>query len=100
MKLFDFAFCANYDRKIIQLSAICPEKWSFGSNADNVILKNYIEHTFMKLEEEGKILQTEKYALMNTVNCTPFVRQYDILSNKWGDYYAKRNSKQTIHTRV
>ena len=49
MKLFDFAFCANYDRKISQLSSICPEKWSFGANSDNVILKNYIEHTFMKL---------------------------------------------------
>ena len=30
------------------------------------------------------------------LNCTPFVRQYDILSNKWGVYYAKRNSKQTV----
>ena len=34
------------------------------------------------------------------VNCTPFVSQYGILSNKWGVYYAKRNSKQTIHTRI
>ena len=28
------------------------------------------------------------------VNCTPLVRQYDILSNKWGVCYVKRNSKQ------
>ena len=34
------------------------------------------------------------------LKCTPFVRQYDILSNKWGVYYAKRDSKQTIHTRI
>ena len=27
------------------------------------------------------------------VNCTPFVRQYDILNNKWGDFYAKRSTK-------
>ena len=24
------------------------------------------------------------------VNCTPFVRQYDILSNKWGDFICQR----------
>ena len=28
------------------------------------------------------------------MNCTPLVRQYDILSNKWGVCYVKRNSKQ------
>ncbi len=28
------------------------------------------------------------------MNCTPFVRQYDILNNKWGDFYAKRITKQ------
>jgi hypothetical protein len=27
------------------------------------------------------------------MNCTPFVRQYDILNNKWGDFYAKRSTK-------
>jgi CRISPR-associated protein Cas5d len=27
------------------------------------------------------------------LNCTPFVRQYDILNNKWGDFYAKRSTK-------
>lgn len=72
MKLFDFAFCANYDRKISQLSSICPEKWSFGASSDNVILKNYIEHTFMKLEEENKIQQTDNYALLNTGLFTSF----------------------------
>ena len=27
------------------------------------------------------------------VNCTPFVRQYGILNNKWGVCYAKRSTK-------
>ena len=68
MKLFDFAFCNEYEKKIQNLSGICPEKWSFGGNSDNTILKNYIEHTFLKLqeEEEEKILQEEEYALFNT----------------------------------
>ncbi|MCM1127698.1 MAG: DUF3825 domain-containing protein [Lachnospiraceae bacterium] len=68
MKLFDFAFCNEYEKKIQNLSGICPEKWSFGGNSDNIILKNYIEHTFLKLqeEEEEKILREEEYALFNT----------------------------------
>ena len=34
------------------------------------------------------------------MNCTPFVRQYGILNNKWGDFYAKRENKQKISARV
>jgi hypothetical protein len=34
------------------------------------------------------------------MNSTPFVRQYDIMSNKWGAFNAKGNTKQTIHTGV
>jgi len=30
------------------------------------------------------------------MNCTPFVRQYDILDNKWGALLCKRDTKQTI----
>lgn len=59
MKLFDFAFCHGYDRKIQMLSGMCPEKWSFGGQSDNVILKNYIEHMFSKVEEEGNIIKRE-----------------------------------------
>lgn len=60
MKLFDFAFCQGYDKKIQMLTTICPEKWSFGGQSDNVILKNYIEHTFLKVEEENNIIKTDE----------------------------------------
>lgn len=72
MKLFEFAYCHNFEQRISQLSSLCPEKWSFGSNSDNVILKNYIFHTFMKVHEENKILSTEKYAIFNTGLYTQF----------------------------
>ena len=39
-KLFEFAFCQGYDSKIAYLASLCPEKWSFGTSSDNVILKN------------------------------------------------------------
>ena len=45
---------------------IVPEKWSFGSTEDNGILKGYLEHTFQRVYEEGKILETDNYAIFNT----------------------------------
>ena len=31
------------------------------------------------------------------MNSTPFVRQYGILKDKWGDFYAKRSTELRIH---
>ena len=36
-----------------------------------------------------KRAKTAKNRLLVTVNCTLFVRQYDILNNKWGDFMTK-----------
>ena len=66
MRLKEFAFCYQYESKIGYLSILSPEKWSFGTQSDNMILKNYIEHTFQKLEQEGKVLEKDSYALFNT----------------------------------
>lgn len=72
MKLFEFAYCPNFERKIVYLTSLCPEKWSFGANNDNVILKNYIEHTFRKIVDEDKITYSENYAVFNTGLFTSF----------------------------
>ena len=72
MSLFDFAFCHEYEKKIAALAGLCPEKWSFGGQSDNVILKNYISHTFLKLEDEGNILKKDDFALFNTGLYTEF----------------------------
>jgi hypothetical protein len=58
--------------KISALAGLCKEKWSFGANSDNVILKNYIEHTFNKLLEEHKVLESETYSVFNTGLYTEF----------------------------
>lgn len=34
------------------------------------------------------------------LNCTPFVRRYDIPNNKSGVFYAKRSSKEEVHKRI
>ena len=66
MNLFDFTYCGNYNRQIQNLSRIVPEKWSFGDSNDNGILKGYLEYTFKRVYEEGKILFHKDYAIFNT----------------------------------
>ena len=66
MNLFEYAYCGNYNASIKALSALAPEKWSFGNKDDNSILKNYIDHTFCRLYEEKKIVERSKYAIFNT----------------------------------
>lgn len=62
-KLFEFSFCANYDDKIKNLASLADsEKWNFNESSHNGILKNYIEHTFRKLQEENKIACINKNA--------------------------------------
>ena len=41
----------------------------------------------------GIFIRKQKSRNPYILNCTPFVRQYDILNNKWGDFYAKRSTK-------
>lgn len=57
MKLFDFAYCGNYSSSLAALAMLAPEKWSFGTQNDNSILKSYIEHTFSKVFEENKVIE-------------------------------------------
>ena len=37
--------------------------------------------------------QTEKIPDDAALNCTPFVRQYDILSNRWGDLLCQEENR-------
>ena len=66
LNLFEYTYCGNYNRQIQNLSRIVPEKWSFDGSDDNGILKGYLEHTFQRVYEEGKILETREYAIFNT----------------------------------
>lgn len=70
-QLFQFAYIPRYDDAISALASIAdPEDWDF-SDAEvkkNVILRNYLEHTFRKVKEENKIAYSSdnKYACFNT----------------------------------
>ncbi len=47
---------------------IYPEKWDFGTHNNNSILKNYLEYTFRKLQDEQKIVYTSnnQFCCFNT----------------------------------
>ena len=71
-ELFKFAFFPNYDSAITFLADTLADKeaWDFSDSAtkNNSILKNYLEFTFRKLQQEKKIAFTtdNKYACFNT----------------------------------
>ena len=75
-ELFKFAFIRNYDDRIKELAEDIAdsEVWDFISNAAvgapkrYSILKNYLEHTFRKLQVEKKVAYTldNKYSCFNT----------------------------------
>lgn len=66
MNLFDFTYCGNYNRQIQNLARMSPEQWSFGGTGDMGILKSYLEHTFHRLLEEGKVKETKTCAIFHT----------------------------------
>lgn len=62
-----FAVLGDYLKDISALAK--PEKWFFGENCDKLdILKNYIAHTFFRLQREKKICINQKadFAAFNT----------------------------------
>lgn len=70
-KLLEFCWIPNYEATIDYLAKLAdPEHWDFSdvTSGKHSILKNYLEHTFRKVQEEGKILFTpdNKWACFNT----------------------------------
>lgn len=70
--LFSFAYFPNYDKAVEFLAENLadPEDWEFSDTSKNnySILKNYLEHTFRKIQSEGKVAYTinNSHACFNT----------------------------------
>ena len=45
--------------------------------------------------KKSDAVQTEKEPVWQTMNCTPFVRQYGILFRKWGVFVCQRDNEST-----
>ena len=70
-QLFAFAFIPKYEETIASLARMADsEEWDFSDsqNKKYSILKNYLEHTFRKVKQEGKIAYSanNQYACFNT----------------------------------
>jgi len=66
MELIDFVYFGDFNKRISNLAELSPEAWSFDNKNDNSILKNYLKYTFLKLQEENRIIQRDTYCIFNT----------------------------------
>lgn len=65
--IYDYMYWGDYNQQIQKLAdKALPEKWSFEGKDDNYILKNYLKYTFKKLQEEGKVIETDTYCVFDT----------------------------------
>lgn len=65
--LYNYMKWGDYNKVIANLASMAlPENWSFPNQDSNGILKNYLSHTFDKLVEEGKLIETDSYCAFNT----------------------------------
>lgn len=75
MRIFDFAVVANWDDRLDVLAELAePERWVYRalpSTQRLPILDSYMRHTFMRLVDERKVLETESAACFNTGLLTP-----------------------------
>lgn len=67
MDIYNYMYWKDYNAQIQELAEkALPEKWNLEGRNDNNILKNYLRYTFNKLQEEGKIIETDTYCVFNT----------------------------------
>ena len=57
----------DYNKNIEELTKLAmPEQWNFPNETGNTILKNYLSKTLERLQEEGKVITTDKFCSFNT----------------------------------
>lgn len=59
--LYDFMYMGDYNKNISDLVNITlPETWTLQPDDENGVLKRYLSKTFERLQEENKIVTTDK----------------------------------------
>lgn len=65
--LYNFMYMGDYNKNISELSEMAlPETWTLQSDDENGVLKRYLSKTFERLQEENKVITTEKFCVFNT----------------------------------
>ena len=65
-ELHEDVYFGDINKRYAELAEMSPENWSIAGRSDNGVLKNYLKHTYKKLEEEHKVVYEAKYGLFNT----------------------------------
>lgn len=69
MTLFEYAWISNFRDQVKRLKSLAMnENWDYKKHptGNEPILLNYINHTFAKLYEEGKVCEQSGYSVFNT----------------------------------
>lgn len=91
--LYNYMYFGDYNAQIQSLAKkALNEKWSFEGKNDNAILKNYLENTFIQLQKEDKIVETDSYCLFNTGLFT----EHYVPIYTYGEPNKKYNDNQTV----
>lgn len=65
--LYDYMYMGDYNKNISDLASLAlPETWTLQPEDENGVLKRYLSKTFERLQEENKIITTEKFCAFNT----------------------------------
>lgn len=93
-ELYEEIYFGDFNQKINELATLSPENWNFASRTDNGILKNYLQYTYKKLEEEKKFVVDSTYKIFNTGLFTEYyepIFAYLVPNNASGpqQYYMK-----------
>ena len=80
--LYSFFYWGDYNAQMAELAKRAQsEPWSFGNINDYSILKNYMKHTFQKLQSEGKIVTAKYYCIFNTGHMIIITNQFMYMQN-------------------
>ena len=81
--LYDFMYMGDYNKNISELANMAlPEIWTLQSDNENGVLKRYLSKTFERLQEENKIVTTEKFCAFNTGLYTNHYEEIFIIAEK------------------
>lgn len=90
-ELYKFMYWGDYNKRMEELAEMALlEKWSFAEKNDYSILKNYMKHSFTRLQEEGKVYEDSKYCIFNTGLFTSHYEDIFVL--------AKLNEHKTVNS--
>ena len=75
MRIFDYAKVADWESRLENLQAMAePERWTYRSVPDPTalpVLDAYLRYTFIRVYEQGKVVEVPELACFNTGLLTP-----------------------------